>query len=172
MAKNPSSTSARRAAGHGRRREALIDWREPERNSHILDWRERAHEFGLVPVSDTEGSADIHVVEPPEQLLHEEEPEAFEDQHVEETEDERLSQEEIEPELMGDLKLIDVEDFDEAEVTIGGPLIKKYKQNLAAYRASLQEFCMKRSVTYLFTSNQVPFDRLVLTYLRQRGLVK
>jgi RNA polymerase primary sigma factor len=96
MANNPSSTSARRAAGHGRRREALIDWREPERNSHILDWRERAHEFGLVPVSDTEGSADVHVVEPPEQLLHEEEPEAFEDQHVEETEDERLSQEEIE----------------------------------------------------------------------------
>ncbi|MCI0680760.1 MAG: DUF58 domain-containing protein [Gemmataceae bacterium] len=83
-----------------------------------------------------------------------------------------LSQEEIEPELMGDLKLIDVEDFDEAEVTVGGPLIKKYKQNLAAYRAALQDFCLKRGVTYLFTSNQVPFDRLVLTYLRQRGLVK
>jgi len=24
----------------------------------------------------------------------------------------------------------------------------------------------------LFTSNQVPFDRLVLTYLRQRGVVR
>jgi len=83
-----------------------------------------------------------------------------------------LSKEEIEPELMGDLKLIDVEDFDEAEVTVGGPLIKKYKQNLAAYRAGLQDWCLKRGVTYLFTSNQVPFDRLVLTYLRQRGLVK
>ncbi len=83
-----------------------------------------------------------------------------------------LSHEEIEPELMGDLKLIDVEDFDEAEVTVGGPLIRKYKQNLAAYRAALQEWCLKRGVTYLFTSNQVPFDKLVLTYLRQRGLVK
>ena len=83
-----------------------------------------------------------------------------------------LSHEEIEPDLMGDLKLIDVEDFDEAEVTVGGPLIKKYKQNLASYRAGLQDFCLKRGVTYLFTSNQVPFDRLVLTYLRQRGLVK
>ena len=83
-----------------------------------------------------------------------------------------LSQEEIEPDLMGDLKLIDVEDFDEAEVTVGGPLVKRYKHNLAAYRAALQDFCLKRGVTYLFTSNQVPFDRLVLTYLRQRGLVK
>jgi len=83
-----------------------------------------------------------------------------------------LSHEEIEPDLMGDLKLIDVEDFDEAEVTVGGPLIKKYKQNLASFRAGLQDFCLKRGVTYLFTSNQVPFDKLVLTYLRQRGLVK
>lgn len=83
-----------------------------------------------------------------------------------------LSQQEIEPDLMGDLKLIDVEDFDEAEVTVGGPLIRKYKQNLAAYRAGLQDWCLKRGVTYLFTSNQVPFDKLVLTYLRQRGLVK
>jgi uncharacterized protein (DUF58 family) len=83
-----------------------------------------------------------------------------------------LSHEEIEPDALGDLKLIDVEDLDEAEVTVGGPLIQRYKKNLAAYRASLQEFCMKRGVTYLFTSNQVPFDRLVLSYLRQRGLVR
>jgi uncharacterized protein (DUF58 family) len=83
-----------------------------------------------------------------------------------------LSQQEIEPDLMGDLKLIDIEDFDEAEVTVGGPLLRRYKQNLASYRAALQDFCLKRGVTYLFTSNLVPFEKLVLTYLRQRGLVK
>lgn len=83
-----------------------------------------------------------------------------------------LSQEEIEPEIVGDLKLIDVEDEDEAEITVSGPLLKKYKQNLAAFRAALNDFCVRRGITYLFTSNQVPFDRLVLTYLRQRGLVK
>jgi uncharacterized protein (DUF58 family) len=83
-----------------------------------------------------------------------------------------LSQEEIEPEIVGDLKLIDVEDDDVAEITVSGPLLKKYKQNLAAFRAALNDFCIRRGITYLFTSNQVPFDRLVLTYLRQRGLVK
>src|SRR6202790_2315532 len=83
-----------------------------------------------------------------------------------------LSQEEIEPEIVGDLKLIDVEDQDEAEITVSGPLLKKYKQNLAAFRGTLNDFCLRRGITYLFTSNQVPFDRLVLTYLRQRGLVK
>ncbi|HKI35450.1 MAG TPA: DUF58 domain-containing protein [Gemmataceae bacterium] len=83
-----------------------------------------------------------------------------------------LSQEEIEPDIVGDLTLTDVEDGDVAEITVSGPLLRRYKQNLAAYRAGLHEFCARRGVTYLFTSNQVPFDRLVLTYLRQRGLVR
>jgi uncharacterized protein (DUF58 family) len=83
-----------------------------------------------------------------------------------------LSHEEIEPEIVGDLKLVDVEDEDVAEITVSAPLLKRYKQNLAAYRAALHEFCTRRGITCLFTSNQVPFDRLVLSYLRQRGLVK
>jgi uncharacterized protein (DUF58 family) len=83
-----------------------------------------------------------------------------------------LSQEETDPEILGDLKLIDVEDSDEAEVTVSGPLIQRYKHNLAAYQSSIQEYCNRRGITFLFTSNQVPFDRLVLTYLRQRGLVR
>jgi uncharacterized protein (DUF58 family) len=83
-----------------------------------------------------------------------------------------LSHEEIEPEVVGDLQLVDVEDEDIAEITVSAPLLKRYKQNLAAFRSSLSEFCVRRGVSYLFTSNQVPFERLVLTYLRQRGLVK
>ena len=83
-----------------------------------------------------------------------------------------LSQEEIEPELVGDLQLVDAEDDDMAEITVSGPLIKKYKQNLSSYQAKLQEFCSKRGVSYIFTSNQTPFDRLVLNYLRRRGLVR
>jgi hypothetical protein len=83
-----------------------------------------------------------------------------------------LSQEEIEPEIVGDLKLVDIEDEDVAEITVSGPLLKRYKQNLQAYRSALYEFCTRRGVACLFTSNQVPFERLVFSYLRQRGLVR
>src|SRR2546430_7883052 len=48
-----------------------------------------------------------------------------------------LSQEELEPDVLGDLKLIDIEDDDEAEITVSAPLIKRYKQNLAAYQGGL-----------------------------------
>jgi uncharacterized protein (DUF58 family) len=83
-----------------------------------------------------------------------------------------LSQEEIDPDITGDLKLVDVEDADAAEVTVNGPLLRRYRENLAAYRAALHEFCTRRGVSCLFTSTEVPFDRLVLTYLRQRGLLR
>src|SRR5258708_1091174 len=46
-----------------------------------------------------------------------------------------LSQEEIDPEVTGDLKLVDVEDDDVAEITVNSALLERYKENLAAYRA-------------------------------------
>ena len=42
----------------------------------------------------------------------------------------------------------------------------------SSYQANLQEFCNRRGITYLFTGNQVPFERLVLTHMRHRGLVR
>jgi RNA polymerase primary sigma factor len=72
-----------------------VDWREPERNAHVLDWRERAHEFGLVPIDDN-GRLGQPAIESAEQLLEEEEPEAFIDQPIEDAERDALESEEIE----------------------------------------------------------------------------
>lgn len=83
-----------------------------------------------------------------------------------------LSPDEIDPPLTGDLKLLDVEDDDAAEVTISRPLLDKYKRLLTAYCTELKDYCTQRGVTYLFTSTRVPFDTLVLAYLRQRGLIR
>jgi uncharacterized protein (DUF58 family) len=82
-----------------------------------------------------------------------------------------LSPQEIEPDLQGDLKLRDIEDDDSAEVSITQPLIKQYKANLNAYCLSLKQYISRRGGTYLFTSTAVPFDTLVLNYLRERGLL-
>ena len=59
------------------RRKSLIEWNDPSTQVHVLDWRCRAHEFGL----DVEEREDTDEGRPfqvePEQLLAEEEPEAF-----------------------------------------------------------------------------------------------
>jgi hypothetical protein len=83
-----------------------------------------------------------------------------------------LSPDEIDPQLVGDLKLVDVEDDDTAEVTISKPLLTKYKAMLTSYCTELKNYCTQRGVTYLFTNTRVPFDTLVLSYLRQRGLLR
>lgn len=83
-----------------------------------------------------------------------------------------LAPEEVDPPYTGDLKLTDVEDGDEAEVTVSAPLLDRYRQTLSAFRSSLSSFCTRRGMSYLFTTTQVPFERLVLGYLRARGLVR
>ena len=83
-----------------------------------------------------------------------------------------LSPDEIDPRIVGDLRLTDVEDDDVAEVTVSRALINRYKQNLQAYCERLREYCTRRGISYLFTSTEVPFDQIVLSYFRRRGLLK
>jgi len=83
-----------------------------------------------------------------------------------------LSPQEVRPELVGDLRLRDVEDGDLAEITVNRALLNRYKQNLNAYCMRLKNFCTRRDANYLFAGTDVPFDRLVLTFLRRRGLLR
>ena len=64
------------------RRKSLIEWNDPSNQVHVLDWRRRAHEFGLdvEERDDTEEGQPFQVA--PERLLTEEEPEAFTAQPV------------------------------------------------------------------------------------------
>jgi uncharacterized protein (DUF58 family) len=82
-----------------------------------------------------------------------------------------LAPQEIDPQLQGDLKLRDIEDHDLAEVTITQPLLKQYKNNLNAYCGAVKEYVTRRGGAYLFASTSLPFDTLVLSYLRARGLL-
>ena len=83
-----------------------------------------------------------------------------------------LSPQEIDPPLTGDLRLKDVEDGDLAEITVAAPLLKRYKANLAAYCATLQNFCARREMNFLTVRSDTPIDVLVLDYLRKRGVVR
>ena len=83
-----------------------------------------------------------------------------------------LSAEEMEPELQGDLELIDCEDGDKAEITVSAPLMKRYKRTLATFIGSAREFCTRRGILYVLARNDVGVDALVTGYLRERGLVR
>jgi len=83
-----------------------------------------------------------------------------------------LSPEELDPDVQGDLRLVDCEDGDEAEVTVSAALLQRYKQTLAAFVESLRQFCLRRGMAYLLARTEVPVDELITGYLRTRGLVR
>jgi uncharacterized protein (DUF58 family) len=83
-----------------------------------------------------------------------------------------LCPEELNPEIKGDLKLIDCEDEDVAEITVSRPLLDKYKRTLATFIDGAREFCTRRGMNYLMVSTETPVETLVANYLRKRGLVR
>ncbi|MHC4212289.1 MAG: DUF58 domain-containing protein, partial [Planctomycetota bacterium] len=83
-----------------------------------------------------------------------------------------LSPQEINPDISGDLKLIDIEDADDAEITISSALIKYYKKNLNAYCNELKEFCTRRGATYTLANSADSVELLVLNYLRRIQLLR
>jgi uncharacterized protein (DUF58 family) len=83
-----------------------------------------------------------------------------------------LAPEELNPDLKGDLRLIDCEDDDVAEVTVSRPLLERYQRTLAAFINGAKEYCTRRGIMYLMTSTETPVEQLVSSYLRQRGLVR
>jgi uncharacterized protein (DUF58 family) len=83
-----------------------------------------------------------------------------------------LSSEELDPDIKGDLRLVDCEDGDVAEISASAPLLRRYQKTLAAFVEGAREFCNRRGMNYLLANNQLPVDQLVSSYLRKRGLVR
>jgi uncharacterized protein (DUF58 family) len=83
-----------------------------------------------------------------------------------------LSTAEVEPDIVGDLRLVDCEDRDEAEITVSAPLLARYKQTLAAFIEEARTYCSKRGMNYLLVRNDTPIEEFVTKYLRRRGLVR
>ncbi|MCZ7644155.1 MAG: DUF58 domain-containing protein [Planctomycetota bacterium] len=83
-----------------------------------------------------------------------------------------LAPEEVEPELAGDFMLVDSETGERLDVTASRRLVENYQKTVRGFCSSLQQFCAARDITYLFASTDLPFEALVLNYLRTAGLVR
>jgi uncharacterized protein (DUF58 family) len=83
-----------------------------------------------------------------------------------------LSPQEVKPEIVGDLTLLDCEDGALQEVSITSGLLKRYQQNLQALCGGLRDYCKTRGLVYFFVQSKAPLAPLILTSLRQRGVLK
>lgn len=82
-----------------------------------------------------------------------------------------LADEELHPPLEGDLRLVDSETGRAVEVTLDGAALDAYGRARDRYLAEVEQFCLRHQVEYLRAATSIPFEDLVLRYLRAGGLI-
>ena len=82
-----------------------------------------------------------------------------------------LSPEELDPQLEGDLKLVDSESGERIDVTVDLATIDDYKARLAAWQDGLADLATKRRASYVPLSTDVNLNDLVFAELRRRRVV-
>lgn len=82
-----------------------------------------------------------------------------------------LSPAELDPDIEGDLRLVDVETGDGIDVTVDLATVDAYKVRLAAWKDEFAALCAKRRASYVDLSTEVPLTELVFSELRRRRVL-
>jgi uncharacterized protein (DUF58 family) len=83
-----------------------------------------------------------------------------------------LAQAEIDPDVSGDVRLVDCEDQAVVDVSVSPWLLDRYKQSLARFLRGAADYFARRSITYFMTTTDRPIEQMIGGYLRQRGLLR
>ncbi len=83
-----------------------------------------------------------------------------------------LAPEEIDPELTGDLKLVDSETEQFTEVSVSRALLKRYRKNRDAFIEKIRTYCLGRGMTHFLVSSQTPVETILLDVFRKGGLLR
>jgi uncharacterized protein (DUF58 family) len=83
-----------------------------------------------------------------------------------------LAPEELEPTIVGDLRLRDVERGSELELTVDAAMLQRYRDNLQNWQAELRRWCGARGISYASIDSGLPVEEVVLTLLRRQGVLR
>lgn len=83
-----------------------------------------------------------------------------------------LAPQELDPQIDGDFRLLDSEGGPSVEVTADLDVLRRYHENLSAWRREVETFCTGRGISYLFADTSVAVEDLVLSQMRSRGVVR
>ncbi|OPZ01364.1 MAG: YceG-like family protein [Alphaproteobacteria bacterium ADurb.BinA305] len=83
-----------------------------------------------------------------------------------------LDRTEIEPDLVGDLRLVDSETGEAREISVSQYLLGQYRKALEEFCAGIGALCSRYGMGYVRAATDVPFDELVLRTLRAGGVLR
>ena len=83
-----------------------------------------------------------------------------------------LSPEEIEPQIDGDLLLLDIETGDGQEVTVNDATRAMYTERVKYWQNEIGSMCHSRDITYIPIRCDSPLEQVVLTKLKQAKVLR
>ena len=83
-----------------------------------------------------------------------------------------LSPDEVDPPVTGDLKLVDVETGEDAEITLDASTLDLYQERLTEWRSEIGSFCNGRGIHYIPVTTNLPWENLIMQTLRSKGVLK
>lgn len=83
-----------------------------------------------------------------------------------------LSPQELEPDLVGALRLLDVETGEPVELTVNEELLNTYQRRLQAYQAQIKQTCTRYGIHFTPVSTAQPVEQLLSKSFRKLGLVQ
>ncbi|MFW5744003.1 MAG: DUF58 domain-containing protein [Spirochaetota bacterium] len=78
-----------------------------------------------------------------------------------------MAEDELDPRLKGPFRLVDGETDDETELNVEPETVDEYKRRLGIFFGEIEEFCLSHDIEYLRTTNRIPFEDVVFSYLRR-----
>jgi hypothetical protein len=82
-----------------------------------------------------------------------------------------LSPDEVAPETGGDLKLIDSETGEDADVTLDATVLQAYIDRLQTWQEEIHTHCRSRHVRFISTVTDKAWDYFILQALHQEGVI-
>jgi uncharacterized protein (DUF58 family) len=79
---------------------------------------------------------------------------------------------EAEPQLLGDVELVDIETESSQKVTVTERSLRQYRRIFHQFQESLESYCGKYGLGCTRTPSEVPFDELILKMMRTAGAVQ
>jgi uncharacterized protein (DUF58 family) len=83
-----------------------------------------------------------------------------------------LAPQEVSPELDGDVRLLDSETGQPVDLTADADLLRRYEQELEAWREEIAAYCSGHDIAYVPLETSLPIDDLLHSLLRRRGVVR
>lgn len=83
-----------------------------------------------------------------------------------------LTPAEVDPPLVGDLKLVDVETGAQVEVSLDSPTKNRYRRHLQEWQADIGRFCATRQIHYIPVTTDLAWEKLIFQALRNRDIVR